>query len=94
VRRRVLPVLTDGAYKYPLTRSAEDAEHLRGSVAGACEPVRHLGLEVGCLANAQDQVLVAHDEPHAAGQHLEPFEAVSGAEVGLGLRGGNDDLPR
>ena len=47
-----------------------------GSVAGAAEPVRHLGVELGRLADAEDQILVAQHEPHPPGQDVEPLEPV------------------
>lgn len=79
---------------YPFARSAEDAQHLGRLVAGGPEPVRHLGVELGCFADAEDEVLVAEHEPHLSRQDVQPLEAVVGAWVRLGLGPRDDDLPR
>ena len=52
-----------------------------------------LGVELGCLADAEDEVLVAEDQPHSAGEHVEPFEAVVCAEHRGRLRRRDHDLP-
>ena len=56
-----------------------------GLVAGAAEPVRHLGVELGRLSDAEDEILVAEHEAHPTGQDVEPLEPVVGAGVRLGL---------
>jgi hypothetical protein len=57
-------------------------------------PNRHLGVELGCLSHAQHDVAVPEDEPHAAGQHVQPLEAVVGARSRPGLSPRDHDLPR
>ena len=70
---------------HPFARTSEDAEHFGGAVAGAAEPVRHLGVELGCLADTEDQILVTQHEPHPAREDVEPLEALVGARVRLVL---------
>lgn len=51
---------------------AEQAEHLDRAVAGAAEPVRHPGVELGRLARPQDEIPVAEHHPEPAVQDVEP----------------------
>ena len=44
-----------------------------------------LGVELGDLAGPEDPVLVAEDEPHPAGQDVDPLVAVVGARLGVDL---------
>ena len=82
-----------GPHVHALTGTAEDAQHLGRPVAGAAEPVRQLGVELGGLARPEHQVLVAQDQAHPAGQHVEPLVAVVGARLRRRLARGDDDLP-
>ena len=43
---------------HSLALRTEDAEHLRGLFAGAAEPVRDSGVELGHLARREDEVVV------------------------------------
>ncbi len=52
-----------------------------------------LRVELRRFTSAEDQVLVAEDETHPPGEDVEPFEPVVGAWGGVGLGGGDDDLP-
>lgn len=79
---------------YPFAGATEDAQHLGRSVAGGPEPVGHLSVELGCLAGAEDEVLVAEHQPHLSGQHVQPLEPVVGARGRFGLGAWDDDLPR
>jgi hypothetical protein len=47
---------------HALPLAAEEAEDLDGAVAGAAEPVRQPGVELGGLARAQDEVVVGQDQ--------------------------------
>lgn len=51
-------------------------------VAGASEPVRHVRVELGCLADAANEVVVAEHEPHRAGKNEQPI--VSFVRLGTG----------
>ena len=42
---------------------AEQAEELDGFAADTAEPVRQAGVELGCFARCEHQILVAEDEP-------------------------------
>ena len=79
---------------HALSGASEDAQNLGRLVAGAAEPVRHLGVELGGLSDAEDEILVAEHEAHLTGQDVEPLEPIMGAGVRLGLGSGDDDLPR
>ena len=70
---------------HPLSGTSEDAQNLGRLVAGAAEPVRHLGVELGGLSDAEDEILVAEHEAHLTGQDVEPLEPIMGAGVRLGL---------
>ena len=48
---------------HALTGSSEDAEDLRGFVAGAAEPVRQLGVECGDVVVRPDRHVVDQDGP-------------------------------
>src|SRR4051794_41754695 len=67
--RASAPVVGTNEHAFP--GPAEDAQDLGGGVPGTAEPVRELGVELGCFADAKDEVLVAEDEPHSAGEHVE-----------------------
>jgi hypothetical protein len=51
-----------GAFALP----AEQAEELDGFAADTAEPVRQAGVELGCFARCEHQILVAEDEPEPA----------------------------
>jgi hypothetical protein len=74
--------------------TSEQAENFGRPVAGAAEPVRHLGVELGHLSRAQHQIVVPEDELHPAGENVEPLLALMRAWLGVDLRGRDDDLPR
>ena len=78
---------------HTLTGPAEDAQHLCGSGSGGSEPVRHLGVELGCLADTEHEVLITEDQPHVAREDVEPLEPVVGAGSRSRLRGRDHDLP-
>ena len=81
--------------RFPLiTGSSEDAEDLGRFVAGAAEPVRHLGVELRDLARPEHPVLIAENETEPAGQHVDPFVPVVGARLGVDLARRDHDLPR
>ena len=48
-----VPAARPGPDVHPLALRAEQAQHLGGLVAGAAEPVRHAGVELGGLARLQ-----------------------------------------
>ena len=45
----------------------------RPALARAAEPVRHAGVELGDLAGAEHEVVVAEDQAHPAGQDVQPL---------------------
>ena len=70
---------------HPLALRTEHAEHLRGLVAGAAEPVRDPGVELCDLAGAQDQVMVGEHQPHPAGEDVQPLVALVRLQLGVRL---------
>lgn len=97
-KRRPAPSARPGplgcrAHMNPLTLAAEQAQHLRGLVTGAAEPMRHPGVELGGLTRAQDQIAITDDEAHPAGEHVQPLVSVVRPGLRFGLRLRNHDLP-
>ena len=82
-----------GADVYPLALLPEQAQDLRRFVPGAAEPVRHSGVELGRLSPRQDELVLAEEKSHAAGQDVQPLVALVRAEFGLDGRNGDEDLP-
>ena len=52
-----------------------------GRAVDGAHPVRGPGRELGRLARLEDEVVVAEDEPKAAGDDVEPFVALVGARA-------------
>jgi len=50
----------------------------------AADPVRHVRVELGDLAGAQHDVLVAEDESQATAQYAEPLVALGPTGAGSG----------
>jgi hypothetical protein len=51
--------------------AAEDAEYLGGTIAGAAEPVRQHGVELGRFTHPEDEVPLAQDEPQPPREDVE-----------------------
>ena len=77
-----------GAAVDPLTLRTEQAEDLGRLRPVAAEPVRDPGVELGHLARAEHQVVVAEDEPHPPGQDVEPLVALMRTQPRSPLLGG------
>jgi hypothetical protein len=63
-----------------------------GAAAGAAEPVRQPGVELGRLARRHGQVVIGQHQPEASRQDVEPFVALVDAGFRLVLirpRNGN-----
>ena len=73
------------AHLHALAGPPEEAQHLGRRLTGAAEPVRHPGVELGDLPDAEHQVLVAEDQSHPAGQDVEPLVAVMGSRARASL---------
>ena len=63
-----------------------------GSIAGRAEPVRCPRVELGDLAGPHDDVVLAQDQPHLAGEHVQPLVARVGPQPAFAL-GRDHDLP-
>jgi hypothetical protein len=61
-----------GAVLHAFAVTAEQAEYLCGLIAGAAEPVRFLGVELGDLTRSEDEVVSGENESHLAGDDVEP----------------------
>jgi hypothetical protein len=55
-------------------------------------PVRQAGVELGGLAGAHRDVVLAEDQPHFSGEHVEPLVAGVGPQAAVAL-GRDHDLP-
>jgi hypothetical protein len=75
-----------------LALPAEEAEELDWLRVGGAEPVRDAGVELGCFAGREHQVVLAEDDPQPAAQDVEPLVAlvglVTGAVASLEITGG------
>src|ERR1700721_2304282 len=72
-----------GTHMHPLPLRAVEAEDLGGLGAGVAEPVRGVGVELGHLTGGEDHIMLAEHQANPAGQHVEPFVALVGAQVRL-----------
>ncbi len=81
-----------GADVHAFALGPEQDEQFGRSWAGAAEPVRGAGVELGGLGGLQDEVELGEPQPDAAGQHVHPFIALVGAQVGVGLGGREEHL--
>jgi len=73
VRGGLVPYLRRcGPDGHTFAGSSEDAEDLRGFLASAAEPVRHVGVERGDLTRPEHPVLVAENETNVPGQNVDP----------------------
>src|SRR5262245_40276687 len=75
-----------------LALPSEQAQQLDRPAAGAAEPVRHVSVELGGLPGAQDEVLVAEQQPELAVQDVEPLVALVGLRLGTPAAVRDDQL--
>ena len=62
---------------------AEQAEKLdRFGISGA-EPMRYAGVELGCFAGCEHQIVFTEDEPQSSIEDIEPFVALVGPWIGF-----------
>lgn len=73
---------------------AEHSQDLDRAVAGAPEPVRVPRVELGRLARAHDDVVLAQDHPQPTRQDVNPLVAAVRAQLRLTLGCGNSVLKR
>ena len=71
---------------------AVNTQDLDRLVIRGTEPVRHAGIELGNLALAHCDVVLAQDEPHLPRQHVQPFVPFVRTELAFAL-GRNDYFP-
>ncbi len=74
-------------------RLTEQTEDLDGLVTCGAEPVRKPCVELSHLARAHCDVMLAEDQSHLAGQHVQPFVALMSAKLGLVALRRDDDFP-
>lgn len=81
---------------HSLSLRTEQAEQLDGLRAGSVEPMRQAGVELGCLARLQHEVVLAEHEPQPAAQDVQPLIALMHLQVGFlpGASRGDDKLLR
>src|SRR5215469_15121990 len=81
-----------GADVHAFTLGPEQDEQFGGFWAGAAEPVRGAGVELGGLAGLHDEVKLGEAQPDAAGQHVHPLVALVGSQFGFALGGWEEHL--
>ncbi len=67
---------------HALSLRPEQAEKLRRIRAGAAEPVRYPGVELGRLAGSQYQIVLAEHQPEPPAEDIQPLVALVGLRVG------------
>lgn len=77
---------------HSLAAGAVHAQYLDRLVIRRTEPVRHAGIELGNFALAHCDVVLAQDESHLPGQHVQPFVPFMRTELAF-PRGRNDHFP-
>ncbi|EMQ97747.1 hypothetical protein ADIAG_03127 [Paeniglutamicibacter gangotriensis Lz1y] len=65
---------------------AEEAEELHALRVCPAKPVRSVRIELGCLAGGKYQVVVPEAQPKVPLEHVEPFVALVGRQLGIGIR--------
>ena len=79
---------------HALALGAEEAEDLDGSGAGAPEPVRHAGVELGRLPGVHDQIVMGEHEAQAPAEDVEPLVASVGSRFRGDYRGRDGEFER
>jgi hypothetical protein len=77
---------------HSLAVASMHAQDLDRLIACWAEPVREARIELGNLARPHCDVVLAQNQPHLAGQDVEPLVAVMSAKLALPFRR-DDDLP-
>ena len=71
---------------HPLAVASVDAQDLNRLVVCRAEPVRQSGVELGDFAGTHRDVVLAEDQAHLSGQHVQPFVALVGSKLAVSFR--------